>query len=234
MNRAAMTFMLTLLLSINCLISISYANSCLRDADCGEAEFCSGVHNVEIKGEGYIHPGTCQKGVIIYVHANYKGASQGLTPGNYFLANILIGKTLSSLEIPKGSNWSATLYREDRFGGDAKIYTTSTPYVGDDFNDKTSSIRIANNKAVHIYQHADYKGFAQQLQPGCYSAHEISIAKTLSSLTVPNGWKATLYLDDHCHGNSKVYTTSTPYVGDDFNDKTSSIMVKGDFLLDPE
>jgi hypothetical protein len=39
---------------------------------------------------------------------------------------------------------AATLYEETHFGGRSKIFTHDASYVGDDFNDITSSIVLAN------------------------------------------------------------------------------------------
>jgi uncharacterized protein YkwD len=49
---------------------------------------------------------------------------------------------------------------------------------------------------------------------------------TISSLKVPAGMKVTLYSDIHFQGKSKAFTQDTPYVGDDFNDIASSVIVE--------
>lgn len=48
----------------------------------------------------------------------------------------------------------------------------------------------------------------------------------LSSLKVPNGMKVTLYEHAGFSGRSKSFNEDTPWVGDDFNDITSSIKVE--------
>ena len=48
----------------------------------------------------------------------------------------------------------------------------------------------------------------------------------LSSIKVPFGYKVTLYWDDNFSGASKVITSDTSYVGNDWNDKASSIKVE--------
>lgn len=53
-----------------------------------------------------------------------------------------------------------------------------------------------------------------------------SFNKKLSSLKVPAGMKVTLYEEEGFKGRSKIFTEDTPWVGDDFNDVTSSIKVE--------
>jgi hypothetical protein len=224
---------------------------CSTDAMCNQGEYCEGAgHTGDIcedcerecgenvlclftcwlgnqleDCDGLRIIGTCKRGAIIYEHANYIAPSQGLPPGRYDISSISIGNdTLSSLKVPTG--WTVTLYRHHNFTGDEKVFTTDTPYVGDDFNDQTSSIVVDDFLSVIIYQHADYQGNYQKLTSGRFRLSSISIGNdTLSSLKVPTGWRVTLYRHDNFTGDEKVFTTDTPYVGDDFNDQTSSIGV---------
>jgi hypothetical protein len=163
--------------------------------------------------------------VVIYPHTNYQGWSQTLTFGRYKLSDIFIGNdTLSSLKVPVGM--TVTLYTDDNFSGYPKVFISDTPYVGDDFNDKTSSI-VVEGGGVIIYQHRDYQGYSQTLLPGNHKLSDILIGNdTLSSLKIPTGARVTLFEHANFWGDKKVFTSDTPYVGDDFNDKTSSIMVE--------
>ncbi|MGL5192657.1 MAG: hypothetical protein ACRC8Y_03490 [Chroococcales cyanobacterium] len=79
--------------------------------------------------------------VVIYQDANYQGASQQLSEGEYNLPNLTIGNDqLSSLKVPNGIK--VTLYEHSEFKGRFKSFTEDTPWVGDDFNDITSSIKV--------------------------------------------------------------------------------------------
>jgi len=81
------------------------------------------------------------KEVTIYEHGNYEGRSQKLGPGRYNIGDLSIGNDcLSSLKIPEGVR--VTLYEHADFEGDVRIFDADTPWVGNDFNDKTSSILI--------------------------------------------------------------------------------------------
>ena len=144
----------------------AYARECRVNDDCREGEYCKGAGSIstcrdcekECKGNywcafccwldnstsdcgGLITLGTCEQCVVIYQHANYEGNSQVLLPGKYDISNISIGNNaLSSLRVPNG--WKVILYRLHNFTGDTKIYTSNTTYVGNDFNDQTSSIVV--------------------------------------------------------------------------------------------
>ena len=47
----------------------------------------------------------------------------------------------------------------------------------------------------------------------------------VSSVEVVSGYKVTLYDNADCTGASKTFTANAEYVGDDFNDKASSVVV---------
>lgn len=79
--------------------------------------------------------------VVIYQDRNYQGASQELSEGSYDLPSLTIGgDQLSSLKVPKGKK--VTLYEHPGLNGGSKSFTEDTPWVGDDFEDITSSIKV--------------------------------------------------------------------------------------------
>jgi hypothetical protein len=127
------------------------------------------------------------------------------------------------LKIPEGVR--VTLYEHADFEGDMRIFDADTPWVGNDFNDKTSSILI--EPVATIYEHGDYQGRIQRLSPGKYNIGDLVIGNDrLSSLKVPEGIRVTLYEHANFMGNEKRFDTDSPWVGDDFNDKTSSVLVE--------
>lgn len=80
--------------------------------------------------------------VIIYADANFSGRAQELGPGNYDMGQLAVGNDIvSSLRVPGG--WTVTLFEHAGFQGRSKTFTGDTWYVGDDFNDRASSIRIS-------------------------------------------------------------------------------------------
>jgi hypothetical protein len=80
--------------------------------------------------------------VTIYQDSNYQGASQTLGLGSYDFGSLgLVGNDqASSLKVPQGLK--ATFYEHGGFTGRTKTFTEDTPWVGDDFNDITSGIKI--------------------------------------------------------------------------------------------
>src|SRR5512136_819865 len=77
---------------------------------------------------------------IIYEHSNFQGRSQELIPGSYNMASLGIpNDSLSSLKVEKGLK--VTLF-EHEFTGRSRTFTEDTAWVGDDFNDITSSVKV--------------------------------------------------------------------------------------------
>jgi hypothetical protein len=77
---------------------------------------------------------------IVYEHSNFQGRSQELIPGSYNMASLGIpNDSLSSLKVEKGLK--VTLF-EHEFTGRSRTFTEDTAWVGDDFNDITSSVKV--------------------------------------------------------------------------------------------
>lgn len=162
--------------------------------------------------------------VVIYQHADYKGARKAFQPGKYAMQELGIGNDqLSSLRVPAGL--MATLYRNHLFTGDHRIVLLDTNFIGQEFNDQTSSMEI--EQCAVIFQHAQYRGAFQNLAPGKYNMKDLSFGHdTLSSARVPKGWKVTLYMHHNFQGPKKILMQDTKYVGDTFNDQVSSLVVE--------
>ena len=121
----------------------------------------------------------------IYEHANYQGRSQELGLGKYDINHLTIGNdVLSSLKVPKGIR--VTLYEHAGFQGRTRSFIADTAYVGNDFNDITSSIVVEEDgKSVTIYEHANYQGRSQMLGVGKHDMGSLFANDILSSLKVP-------------------------------------------------
>ncbi len=77
---------------------------------------------------------------------------------------------------------------------------------------------------VKIYKDANYSGSFQELGVGRHNCLLIGNDQ-LSSIELPAGWKATLWWDSNYTGGSRVFTQSCSYVGDHWNDETTTIAV---------
>lgn len=91
------------------------------------------------------------------------------------------------------------------------------------FDRQDKHVKFFNNQAVVVYEHAHYSGAFTVLPRGRYRLP--SFNDRVSSLTVPSGFKATLFEHDKLQGRFKVYTSSSPATTD-FNDVTSSVIVE--------
>lgn len=85
---------------------------------------------------------TQPSGVTIYRDSNYQGTYKTLGVGSYDYGSLWeVGNDqVSSLEVPPG--WKATLYEHGGFTGRTKTFTQNASYVGDDFNDIASGIKV--------------------------------------------------------------------------------------------
>ena len=89
---------------------------------------------------------TAQNSVVtVYSDMNYGGYAVGLPLGEHDMAALaaygIINDDISSLKVPSG--YKVTLYDNSGFGGDSRTYTSDASYVGDDFNDRCTSIKVS-------------------------------------------------------------------------------------------
>ncbi len=180
------------------------------------------------------------QGVTIYEHINFMGRSQTLGVGRYRASELVFGDAeLSAVKVPTGLR--VIMYKDDYFKGFNLVLTSDAAYVGDDFNDVASSIIVEKvsqplsftKNQVVIYEHPNFKGKGQileideYLEMSKYDVFAMSIGNnTLSSIQIPEGLKVTLYESFGFQGKKLELTSDSKYIGDAFNDKTSSIIIE--------
>lgn len=90
--------------------------------------------------------------------------------------------------------------------------------------------RYNEASAVTLYTDKGYKGKAVTLSEGEYNLSRMGLYNLkdndMSSLKVTPGFKVTIYEDDNFNGKSKSYTASESFVGEEWNDKMSSLKVE--------
>ena len=131
------------------------------------------------------------------------------------------------------NKWSAVCtangWKNDKIYNLVKPYlsgtVTSTGGSTTDDSDNNSTSGVAT-----LYEHSNYGGWAVSLEEGSYDYKDI-LAKgivndQISSLRVSDGYKVTIYDDEGFKGKSKEFTSDASYVGDEMNDKTSSIKIE--------
>ncbi|MBD2203612.1 peptidoglycan DD-metalloendopeptidase family protein [Calothrix sp. FACHB-1219] len=170
-----------------------------------------------------------------YEHDKFGGNVLTLAPGDYSsllsLSNGSGGNWndfISSIEIPKG--WIVEGYEHINFGGQKYVFDSSKSYVGNDSNDKITSLKIY--QAPTIYQHANFGGNAKTLAAGEYSSllnfsngSEGNWNDFISSIEIPKGWVVEGYEHINFGGQKVVLNSSTLYVGNDWNDRISSLKI---------
>ena len=86
---------------------------------------------------------------------------------------------------------------------------------------------VTSDREVTIYEHGNYQGHSQKLSPDKYDLHDLVIENnSLSSLKILAGIGVALCEHANFMGGEEKFDADTPWVGDDFNDKTSSTLVK--------
>ncbi|MEO1392106.1 MAG: tectonin domain-containing protein [Cyanobacteria bacterium J06634_5] len=160
----------------------------------------------------------------LYQNRDFGGESQVLGVGSYSMELLTIGdNTVSSVKVPEGLR--VTLYKNNNFKGASHAFTADTPWVGDDINNQTSAILV--DKVVSLYEAADYEGQHQDFGIGRYSLQDLQKGNNLaSSIKVPEGYMAILYEQADYTGHFRIFLESAAWLGDDFNDITSSLVVK--------
>lgn len=89
---------------------------------------------------------------------------------------------------------------------------------------------IADAQPVALYQDINYGGYEVSLTTGSYTLSQLQALgmknDDITSLKVPFGYRVIMYQDDNFGGSTKVLTEDTAWIGSDFNDVTSSIVVE--------
>ena len=210
----------------------------------------------------------------IYEHSNYNGRAlrlQGVGDYDYStLASYSFNDLTSSINLESGYYLQA--FADAGFKGASAIFTGSTSYVGNGFNDKISSLRLvrgtpnssstidlsnygaayrqpsatidlsnygaayrqpsATTALATLYEHANYGGRPLQLtRVGDYDYATLgarSFNDLISSIKLESGYYIQAYTDAGFKGVSAIFTGSTSYVGNGYNDKISSLrLVRG-------
>ena len=91
---------------------------------------------------------TTDRGVAtLYQDSNYGGYGFALPEGTFTLAQLraygIQNNDVSSLKVLPG--YKVTLFDDDNFGGSSVVFTSNTDFVGGNWNDKATSVKIEPN-----------------------------------------------------------------------------------------
>ena len=141
-----------------------------------------------------------------------------VTCGYYEYGNISAGTHTVSVTTVSGSRESAKTSLSVTVKGQKQQVTTAAPTT------------TTEKGVVYIYQDINYGGRVAALNEGRYNPAALQAKgfrnDDLSSLKVASGYEAILYYDDNFQGESRRITSDTAWIGSDFNDRTSSIIVQ--------
>lgn len=108
----------------------------------------------------------------------------------------------------------------EKVSATVNVAGTSTP----------ATTKPAETGVVYIYQDINYGGRVAALNEGSYNLAALNAKgfynDDLSSLKVASGYEAVLYWDDNFQGAQKVISSDTAWIGNDWNDQMSSIVVR--------
>lgn len=182
-------------------------------------------------------------GVLNGFYSAYKNVNFGSDPVRFVRLRLSCATSGGTVEIRKGgvngtllgtctvtgtgswSNWQTFTCRISDTTGVQNIYLV---YKGSQHVANVNWIEF--DKGIDLFDNADYTGWKASFDVGSYTTANLVAAggvnNQASSVRVPSGYRVTLYDEDNFSGTTLVFTSSTNYVGEAFNDKTSSIKVE--------
>lgn len=132
--------------------------------------------------------------IYIYQDINYGGTSASLGLGNYTLSSLQAkgfkNDDLSSIKVPWG--YKVTLYADDNFSGSTKVVTEDTSWIGSDWNDKVSSIKVEKARYKIVNRHS---GLCLDVA-GANTASGTNIQQWTGNNTLAQTWEVSFNADD--------------------------------------
>lgn len=189
------------------------------------------------------------KYATFYQECNFNGNAIRLEPGYYQGDKLgILKNNISSIELPAGLRVKAYT-NSDYLSGSSTTISYSENCLSGLLLNRIASLVVeetyggggnnggwggnngnnnANNNYVVLYEDDDYRGRSATLLPGTYANMQLAgiSDKSLSSLTVPPGWRVILYENENLGGKSFTITASrSGFSFTGWNDRTSSIAV---------
>jgi hypothetical protein len=170
--------------------------------------------------------------VYAFSSGGFAGSFQAFGPGRYDMSKLTIGNdAIRSIRVPDG--WRVTLYQDALFSGATQTLTRDASELGT-MSGAVSGIYVELPPwGATITPGYDNSGTSMVLMPGRYSSLSGIGFKdnSVSSVTVPPGWRVTLFKDEDFGGTATALTSSTSNLNSlGVNDTTSSIVVESDPL----
>ncbi|MBR3644899.1 MAG: RICIN domain-containing protein, partial [Lachnospiraceae bacterium] len=137
---------------------------------------------------------TASGDVYIYQDINYGGRSASLGVGKFNLAALQAkgfrNDDLTAIKCPWG--YKVTLYADDNFSGASKVITADTSWIGSDWNDRTSSIKVEKAKYRIVNRHS---GLCLDVSGGS-SANGANVQQWTANGIAAQTWEVNFNSDD--------------------------------------
>jgi len=159
-------------------------------------------------------------GVYLYEHRDYKGRCVKFTSNKADISTLSFNNIASSIRLV--GSWTATLYVDQNYSGQATTFTRSDPDLGNDAigDNQASSIRVqqlsvpATNacdggEGAYLYEHPQYAGRCVKFTGDAPDLRTVGFDDAASSVRIVGSWNVTLYRDLSGTG------IASPFTGDD-------------------
>ena len=138
---------------------------------------------------------------------------------------------ISSIQIEDG--WQVEVCQQNNFQGPCKKYDCDVSKLGANVNDQISSYRVVREDDVEppqacFFEHSNYQGrkFCLEQDEKWDAKTDLSLNDFISSMTVEEGLKVTVYDLSDLQGTRLTIRDDLPTVTPEWNDKISSIKVR--------
>lgn len=161
--------------------------------------------------------------VTLYANDNFEGERSVVTGDRASLGTRWNDK-VSSIRVSRNGYNS---YSQNDGRGNNNGYGG---YVGNQ-NDRVKKYNRNYNTnfrqdGVTVYNDDNFQGNSQTLNIGYFRSNRLGIGNdSMSSIYIPDGFKVTIYEDDNFRGKSRVLTGKVDDLGEEWNDKVSSMII---------
>jgi len=145
-------------------------------------------------GSGNTSNNTGSGNIYIYQDINFGGRNASLGVGNYNLASLqakgFYNDDLSSIKCPWG--YKVTLFEHDNYSGATKVVTGDTSWIGSDWNDRVSSIKVEKARYKIVNRHS---GLCLDVD-GANTASGTNVQQWTDNGTLAQQWEISFNSDD--------------------------------------
>ena len=166
---------------------------------------------------------TASGDVSIYHDINYGGRQASLGVGSYNLASLQAkgfkNDYMTSLKVPFG--YKVTIYWDDNFGGKSKVITSDTSYIGNEWNDQMSSIKVEKARYRVVNKHS---GLCLDVA-GANKSNGTNVQQCQANGNLAQAWEVDFNKDDSTYVLKSALTGKALDMGDWSRDNGGNAIV---------